>query len=492
MSKLESVTNVISGLFDGLSATVEVLGKAIAKLDFSNLGDNMVKAATEAYNLVQAFDALEDKQRGISILQAQSEKDVDQLLLKAKNVELSFAQRLELLNQAAVKERENYKDRLRYAAEYLLTVNREVKLAELKGEVDDKLADKRTAAIKDFIAVQRESIQIQEKIENRSAALREKMEADAAKRKEDERKRKEKEEKELQQQDDAIFIGMQEALDKEFKQLEDHRNTLKALDEKTKDEQAARDKQAFDKAKKLREQEMQEERDKSEFEKQLAAFKLETQRLAIGGIGDLIAQNLKDEQAARAAKKAFGVVDIGIRLSQELSANALAAATNPLNGITFGGAGAAQLAATNTRSIIMAAINTAKVLSFDKGGYTGPGGKYVPRGIVHAGEVVWSQEDVAQFGGVRAVEAVRPTSPLRGYYTGGPVSPFSNNTGRAPMPSGNAGSGTGNAMFDYDQMADAFDKRMDNKIKLIKTQVVVTELESAMKTVASIRDEANV
>jgi hypothetical protein len=60
------------------------------------------------------------------------------------------------------------------------------------------------------------------------------------------------------------------------------------------------------------------------------------------------------------------------------------------------------------------------------------------------------------------------------------------------MPSGNAGSGTGNAMFDYDQMADAFDKRMDNKIKLIKTQVVVTELESAMKTVASIRDEANV
>jgi hypothetical protein len=111
---------------------------------------------------------------------------------------------------------------------------------------------------------------------------------------------------------------------------------------------------------------------------------------------------------------------------------------------------------------------------------------------VHAGEVVWSQADVARFGGVRAVEAIRPTSRMNGYYNGGPVNPFRNNTGRAPIPSGNAGGGSGNAMFDYDQMAAAFDRRMDSKIKLIKTQVVVTEVESAMKTVASIRDEANV
>lgn len=44
---------------------------------------------------------------------------------------------------------------------------------------------------------------------------------------------------------------------------------------------------------------------------------------------------------------------------------------------------------------------------FSTGGYTGPGPKNKPAGIVHAGEVVWSQEDVRKAGGVAAVEAMR-------------------------------------------------------------------------------------
>ena len=57
-------------------------------------------------------------------------------------------------------------------------------------------------------------------------------------------------------------------------------------------------------------------------------------------------------------------------------------------------------------------------LEFDGGGYTGPGGKYVPAGIVHKGEVVWSQEDVARVGGVAAAEALRLG---RGFADGGVV-----------------------------------------------------------------------
>ncbi|MCO5156107.1 MAG: hypothetical protein M9945_05025 [Aquamicrobium sp.] len=44
---------------------------------------------------------------------------------------------------------------------------------------------------------------------------------------------------------------------------------------------------------------------------------------------------------------------------------------------------------------------------FSSGGYTGPGPKNKPAGIVHAGEVVWSQDDVRKAGGVAAVEAMR-------------------------------------------------------------------------------------
>lgn len=59
--------------------------------------------------------------------------------------------------------------------------------------------------------------------------------------------------------------------------------------------------------------------------------------------------------------------------------------------------------------------------SFAQGGYTGPGGVYQPAGVVHRGEVVWSQKDVARAGGVAAVEAMR--LGLRGYARGGAVGP---------------------------------------------------------------------
>jgi len=44
---------------------------------------------------------------------------------------------------------------------------------------------------------------------------------------------------------------------------------------------------------------------------------------------------------------------------------------------------------------------------FSEGGYTGAGGKYEPAGVVHKGEVVWSQADIRRFGGVSAVEGLR-------------------------------------------------------------------------------------
>lgn len=54
---------------------------------------------------------------------------------------------------------------------------------------------------------------------------------------------------------------------------------------------------------------------------------------------------------------------------------------------------------------------------FDRGGYTGPGGVKQPAGVVHKGEVVWSQNDVRKAGGVGTVEAMR--RGVRGYDVGG-------------------------------------------------------------------------
>ncbi len=84
--------------------------------------------------------------------------------------------------------------------------------------------------------------------------------------------------------------------------------------------------------------------------------------------------------------------------------------------------------------------------AFSDGGYTGPGGKYEAAGIVHAGEVVFSQADIAALGGVRAVEAIR-TGRAPGYADGGVVGlasvPVPVFAGRVPAASGSPGEQTG-------------------------------------------------
>ncbi|MBH1391840.1 phage tail tape measure protein [Stenotrophomonas maltophilia] len=66
---------------------------------------------------------------------------------------------------------------------------------------------------------------------------------------------------------------------------------------------------------------------------------------------------------------------------------------------------------------------------YSTGGYTGDGGVSEPAGVVHKGEVVWSQKDVARAGGVDVVEAMR--KGLKGYDTGGAVGTPAAGAGRA-------------------------------------------------------------
>lgn len=67
--------------------------------------------------------------------------------------------------------------------------------------------------------------------------------------------------------------------------------------------------------------------------------------------------------------------------------------------------------------------------SYSTGGYTGDGAVNEPAGVVHKGEVVWSQKDVARAGGIDVVEAMR--KGLKGYDTGGAVGTPAAGAGRA-------------------------------------------------------------
>ncbi|PLW76801.1 phage tail tape measure protein [Cohaesibacter celericrescens] len=65
------------------------------------------------------------------------------------------------------------------------------------------------------------------------------------------------------------------------------------------------------------------------------------------------------------------------------------------------------------------AVNLGPGQLYSSGGYTGDGPKNKPAGVVHKGEVVWSQRDIARAGGAAVVEAMRLGK--RGYASGGIV-----------------------------------------------------------------------
>ncbi|MCH7379321.1 hypothetical protein [Acinetobacter higginsii] len=74
--------------------------------------------------------------------------------------------------------------------------------------------------------------------------------------------------------------------------------------------------------------------------------------------------------------------------------------------------------ATLETGALQATLQAFTPQGFANGGYTGAGGKYDPAGIVHKGEVVFSQADIARWGGVGNVEAMRTG---KGFADGGVV-----------------------------------------------------------------------
>lgn len=76
----------------------------------------------------------------------------------------------------------------------------------------------------------------------------------------------------------------------------------------------------------------------------------------------------------------------------------------------------------NSSSQFQSAILSGGIGLYSGGGYTGDGGVYEPAGVVHKGEIVWSQSDIARAGGAQTVEAMRLGK--RGYADGGMVDSY--------------------------------------------------------------------
>jgi len=198
----------------------------------------LVNTASKAMELKKAQQDLEDSQKFFELANAKAQQQIEQLLLQSKNRTLSEKERLTLLDNASKLEQQNYRIELSNAEEAARIAREQLKLAsglndaqikeiennsnntevlakytEQLDKAGDALRDGLIKANTELVAVQRDSIKVQETINNRYDALEEKRQAKAEayrkKLEEDEKKRAEL----AKQKQEAILKAMQEELD---------------------------------------------------------------------------------------------------------------------------------------------------------------------------------------------------------------------------------------------------------------------------------------
>ena len=133
-----------------------------------------------------------------------------------------------------------------------------------------------------------------------------------------------------------------------------------------------------------------------------------------------IAYNAAGEQSKAyqilfAISKGFAIAQAAVALAQNIAEASKAGFPQNLPLIAAAMAQGANIAA------ILSGANF-RPAGYAEGGYTGPGGKYQPAGIVHKGEGVLSQEDMRALGGPAGFHALRHAIH-NGYADGGLVMP---------------------------------------------------------------------
>ncbi len=152
----------------------------------------------------------------------------------------------------------------------------------------------------------------------------------------------------------------------------------------------------------------QEERLKAEHEAKLQQLERARQQLALQGASDFFGglaqlQHSENSKIARIGKAA-AIAQAIINTYQSATAAYASLAPIPYVGPALGAAAAAAAIAAGLANV---AQIRAQSTSFDVGGYTGPGGRLEPAGIVHRGEGVLNQDEIRAIGGPGGFFALR-------------------------------------------------------------------------------------
>jgi hypothetical protein len=172
-------------------------------------------------------------------------------------------------------------------------------------------------------------------------------------------------------------------------------------------------------------------------EQGLAQARIDAATAVVSALQGLAAEGSNLGKALFALEKAVAIGNVIIQLQRQIAAINTATEIAKVSAATLGPAAPAAIVAVEAKRIAdlarakvqaatsIAVIGAQAIKGFSEGGYTGPGGKYEPAGVVHRGEYVLPQEVVRAIG-VDRLDILRDmytsAAPGRGRYaTGGLV-----------------------------------------------------------------------
>lgn len=474
-----------------------------------------VKAAmNEGIEFEKELDRIGDRARELSVLNKQTEKEVDRLMLQSKNVGLTYKERIELLDKASVLELRNHADQLKNARDLEALRAQEIADNKARNINSDELAQGLADAQIARIELEKQSIVLQEKIANRREAL--------TQREQDEIRRAAEQELKVKQnlemlQAEAAEDGMEqeiaminastqvkiEALVGSEAQILEQQLLLAEIAgqqvQAVRDRYAAQelaskkklddDKAAADKKSKTE----QEERDKKEAEgkKTMADAQLSLMATSFGAAAQLLSQDEKARKKNADLIKAFTIGEIIANTQREISGYYTTVDSVSTLGVT----GSIKAAIAIIRAGL--AIQRVSSQQFGMGGI--PDG--VLRGPSHAqggipleaeGQEIILTKGVFNSPGLRSMaSAINVAGGGRSFATGGlPSNPF--DSSRGPISSGRAGGSAIDPIADLKNAIVAQTEAINRRIDRIKVVNNLQDTESGLKTLNTLRSEADV
>ena len=389
--KLTAITKSAGIVWEKLKVSIDAVGGAIAWVL-----DKLGLVSEEGQALADLDDQIDEINTNLITKRAETENKVAKLRTEALQKE--GAEKKKLIEQAIQLERELADEEVNLAKMRLKQFDEENKYRkDLTDEQKRERADLAAAVIQADTAAYQNTLRFEKEIENL--------------RKENAKAAEERRLYEQQRQEEiADMVARAQEFEREMME-EDHQIKLFKIDEFNK-EAIKKGLELAQQAMKVREKEMKDfqkqEQQKTKIAQLEAQNRLDVTSNVIGQAQALFA---KDSIAYKFLGIARATVD-----TYRAANLALASFPPPFGAIAAG------------LSIATGLANVAKIaeVGFASGGYTGSGGKYEPAGIVHKGEVVWNQADVAAVGGPAAANAMRPS-----YADGGIVASASD---RSSMP----------------------------------------------------------